>query len=91
MKPKITQFPDGFRLQLTFTFPPGFDFYHHSLAAGCDSHLTFIAVRPTISSTHWIVICCADLWTRALTLSRDRNTAAGIRIRARLQITHIQG
>ena len=75
---------------LTFTFSPGFDFYHHSMAAGCDSHLTFIAVRLTISSTHWIVICCADLWTRTLTLSRDRNTTAGIWIRARLQITHIQ-
>ena len=70
MKTKITQSLDGFRLQIfTFTSPPGFDFYHLSLAAGCDLHYTFIAVRPTISSTHWIVICLADLWTRTLTLS----------------------
>ena len=48
MKTKITQSLDGFRLQLfTFTSPPGFDFYHLSLAAGCDLHYTFIAVRPS--------------------------------------------
>ena len=69
---------------LTFTSSTWFNLYHHSLTAGRNPHLTFISVSLSICSTHWTDVGCANLWTRALTLSRLRNSAHGIWIWARI-------
>ena len=85
----MTDFTQG---TLTLALSRRLDLNHHPLFASGSLHLALVTVRLTVSSTDRAIVSCANLWAGTLSrVSRVRNATDGIRIRARFQLTDIQG